>query len=32
MELLNGGMSYRRVEELTGISKSTLIRVRRNGK
>lgn len=29
MELLNGGMSYRRVEELTGISKSTLIRARK---
>lgn len=29
MELLNSGMTYRRVEELTGISKSTLIRARK---
>ncbi len=29
LELLSSGMTYRRVEELTGISKSTLIRARR---
>ena len=29
LELLDSGMTYRRVEELTGISKSTLIRARR---
>ena len=30
MELLEEGRTYRQVEELTGISKSTLIRARRN--
>ena len=29
LELLDSGMTYRRVEELTGISKSTLIRARK---
>ncbi|WP_430080151.1 recombinase family protein [Paraclostridium bifermentans] len=29
LELLNGGKTYRQVEELTGISKSTLIRYKR---
>lgn len=29
LELLNSGMSYKRVEETTGISKSTLIRARK---
>jgi len=30
LELLNSGSSYRQVEAMTGISKSTLIRARRN--
>jgi len=30
MELLEEGRTYKQVEELTGISKSTLIRARRN--
>ena len=29
LELLNSGMSYKRVEEVTGISKSTLVRAKR---
>lgn len=32
LELLDSSMTYRRVEELTGISKSTLIRARRKQK
>lgn len=31
MELLSSGKTYREVEAMTGISKSTLIRARRNG-
>ena len=32
LELLSGGMSYKQVEEMTGISKSTLIRARRESR
>lgn len=32
LELLNGGMSYKQVEGVTGISKSTLVRARRETK
>lgn len=31
MGLLTSGLSYKRVSEMTGISKSTLIREKRNG-
>lgn len=31
LELLEAGKTYRQVEELTGISKSTLIRGKKNG-
>ena len=32
LELLNGGMSYKQVEGMTGISKSTLVRAKRQTK